>query len=87
MESAEVVAFPRRGEVFVDQRGGGRALRLGWHTDAGVVVLSLWQDDRCTGSFRLPIADVPRLVHALVTGLVTTEATDRQPAPPAAAGT
>jgi hypothetical protein len=69
MESGEVVAFPSRGEVFVDQRGQARAMRLAWHTEADVVVLSLWQADRCTGSFRLAIADVPRFVQALVDGL------------------
>jgi hypothetical protein len=69
MEPAEVVAFPSRGEVFVDQRGEGRAMRLAWHTESDVVVLSLWQADRCTGSFRLPVTDVPRFVQALVDGL------------------
>ena len=69
MESGEVVAFPSRGEVFVDQRGEARALRLAWHTESDVVVLSLWQADRCTGSFRLAVADVPRFVQALVDGL------------------
>jgi hypothetical protein len=69
MEQAEVVAFPTRGEVFVDQRGEGRALRLAWHTESDVVVLSLWQADRCSGTFRLPIDDVPKFVQALVDGL------------------
>jgi hypothetical protein len=69
MERAEVVAFPARGEVFVDQRGESRALRLAWHTEADVVVLSLWQADRCSGSFRLAVTDVPRFVQALVDGL------------------
>jgi hypothetical protein len=69
MEGGEVVAFPSQGEVFVDQRGEARALRVAWHADADVVVLSLWQGDRCTGSFRLAVADVPRFVQALVDGL------------------
>jgi hypothetical protein len=30
------------------------------------VVLSLWQGDHCTGTFRLPIADAPGLMHLLV---------------------
>ena len=38
MESGQVVAFPSRGEVFVDQRGEGRSMRLAWHTEADVVV-------------------------------------------------
>ena len=69
MEQAEVVAFPARGEVFVDHRGDARALRLAWHIEADVVVLSLWQADRCSGTFRLAIYDVPRFVAALVEGL------------------
>ena len=69
MEQAEVVAFPTRGEVFVDQRGDSRALRLAWHAESDVVVLSLWQGDRCSGSFRLAMSEVPRFVQALVDGL------------------
>jgi hypothetical protein len=69
MEQAEVVAFPGRGEVFIDHRGQARALRLAWHIEADVVVLSLWQADRCSGTFRLAIDDVPRFVAALVEGL------------------
>jgi hypothetical protein len=75
MEQAEVVAFPARGEVFADQRAESRALRLAWHTEADVVVLSLWQADRCSGSFRLPIAEVPRFIQALVDGLGAAAAT------------
>ena len=64
-----MVAFPTRGEVFVDQRGDSRALRLAWHAESDVVVLSLWQGDRCSGSFRLAMSEVPRFVQALVDGL------------------
>lgn len=69
MGSGEVVAFPSRGEVFVDQRGEARAMRVAWHPEADVVVLSLWHGDHCTASFRLAISEVPRLVQALVEGL------------------
>jgi hypothetical protein len=68
-EDAEVVAFPATGEVLVDERGESRFMRVAWHCEAGVVVLSLWQHDRCTGTFRLPIGQVPRLVQTLVDGL------------------
>lgn len=64
-----MVAFPARGEVFLDQRGEARTLRLAWHTEADVVVLSLWHADRCSGTFRLVLEDVPRFVAALVEGL------------------
>ena len=66
-----VAALPRHGEVFFDPRGGDRSLRVSWHEDAGLVVLSLWQAERCAGTFRLPVAEVPTLVNALVTGLAT----------------
>ncbi len=35
--------LPAAGEVFLDARGAGRALRVSWHAEADVVVLSLWQ--------------------------------------------
>jgi hypothetical protein len=57
------------GEVFLDARGNGRALRLTWHHDADVVVLSLWRDRVCAGTFRLSTTDVSDFVDALVEGM------------------
>jgi hypothetical protein len=57
------------GEVFLDARGEGRALRLTWHHEADVVVLSLWRDRICAGTFRLSTADVAEFVDALVEGM------------------
>jgi hypothetical protein len=57
------------GEVFLDARGQGRALRLTWHHEADVVVLSLWRDRICAGTFRLTKSDVNDFVDALVEGL------------------
>lgn len=63
---AEIVPFPASSrEVFLDERGDHRALRVSWHGEAGLVVLSLWRGGTCTGSFRMPAADVPALLHAL----------------------
>ncbi len=62
----EVVALPASGAVFFDQRGRERALRISSHTEAGVVVLSLWRADRCTGTFRIPVDEVADLVAGLV---------------------
>lgn len=64
-----VVALPARGGVFVDARGADRVLRVSWHHEAGLVVLSVWRGDTCTASFRLRQSDVAPLVQALVTGL------------------
>jgi hypothetical protein len=65
-----VLALPARGEVMLDARGSARALRVSWHHEEGIVVLSLWHEGVCTGSFRLDRGDVPALIDSLVSGLV-----------------
>jgi hypothetical protein len=72
-----VTPLPAAGEAFLDARGGGRALRVSWHTEAGMVVLSLWSGSSCTGSFRLAAEDVPQLVDALREGLGAAYAAHR----------
>ena len=62
--------LPATGEAFLDARGPERALRVSWHAESDVIVLSLWQGGTCTGSFRLPAEDVPDLIEALRAGLV-----------------
>lgn len=44
-------------------------MRLTWHHEADLVVLSLWRDDVCAGTFRLAKDDVEEFVDALVDGL------------------
>jgi hypothetical protein len=61
--------LPASGDAFLDARGGGRALRVSWHPEAGVVVLSVWRGRECVASFRLAAEDVPALVDVLRTGL------------------
>ncbi len=58
-----------RGDVFLDARGHGRAMRLSWHPEADVVVLSLWREDTCAGTFRMPHEDVGAFIDALVDNL------------------
>ncbi len=71
--SAQVLALPAhpadRGSIVLDARGEARVLRVTWHPEDGVVVLSLWRDDRCAATFRLAAEEVPVLVDALVGGL------------------
>jgi hypothetical protein len=69
-----VVALPSSGEVIADQRGGGRWMRVTWHDEAGVVVLSLWRETGCVGTMRLDRSQVPALVTALVDGLAVDTA-------------
>jgi hypothetical protein len=61
--------IPQLGGVLQDVRGSGRALRVSWHAEDDLVVLSLWDGPRCTGTVRLAAADVPTLVEALQIGL------------------
>jgi hypothetical protein len=64
-----VTSLPTAGEVFLDARGSGRALRVTWHGEADLVVLSLWHGGTCTGTFRLPVSEVPDLIDVLRDGL------------------
>jgi hypothetical protein len=66
--------LPATGDVFLDARGGDRALRVSWHHESGLVVLSLWRENVCAGSFRLAVDDVPELLDLLRTGLDTAYA-------------
>ena len=66
---ASVAPVPLGAEFFLDPRGDARSLRVRWHREDGLVVLSLWRGDECTGTFRLPVEDVPILIDALRAGL------------------
>jgi len=68
MSASDAAPLPRLGEVFFDVRGESRTMRLSWYADTGVAVFSIWQGGTCTGTFRLPIADLPRMVEALRRG-------------------
>jgi hypothetical protein len=61
--------LPRSGSIFVDARGGDRALRVSWHDEDGLVVLSLWRENVCAGTFRLAVDEVPELIGLLRDGL------------------
>ena len=61
--------LPETGSIHLDARGGDRALRVSWHHESDLVVLSLWRDNLCTGSFRLAVDEVPDLIEMLRTGL------------------
>lgn len=88
----EVRPIPRLGGVVRDARGQGRALRVSWHGEDGLVVLSLWDGARCTGTVRVAAADVPALVEALQLGLPPTDgptvpvSPEDRPADPAGPG-
>ena len=66
---ATVRPLPATGSVLLDARGGDRSLRVTWHHEVQVVVLSLWRDNVCTGTFRLAIDEVPEVIAMLRAGL------------------
>ena len=74
---AEVSPLPIRGEVVVDARGGARAMRVSWHPERGVVVLSIWRGNTCVGTMQVDSTEVPHLVDVLVRGLAGSSAPSR----------
>src|SRR5215831_19230676 len=77
MSEPEAVPLPREGEIFFDVRGEARCMRLSWYADSAVAVFSIWQGNRCTGTFRLPFADLGRMAQALQSGPGKPAVTDR----------
>ncbi|MFD2077909.1 hypothetical protein SAMN05421678_10879 [Actinopolymorpha cephalotaxi] len=68
---SDVTPLPVHGEVFLDVRGDDRTLRVNRHPQVGadgLVVLSLWRDDTCVGSFRLRPHDAHLLSDILAGG-------------------
>jgi hypothetical protein len=68
-EMADVVALPPPTDAFPDARGADRWMRVTWHHEADVVVLSVWRSQTCIATMRVGRADVPALVQSLVAGL------------------
>ena len=60
-----VVQLPTRGRWAWDARGDSRAVRVSPHVRENVVNLSVWRDDICVGTVRLP----PEEASVLVAGL------------------
>src|SRR5258708_2404096 len=69
MSASDAAPLPRLGEVFFDVRGSSRSMRLSWYADTGIAVFSIWQGGTCTGTFRLPMDDLPRLMDSLQRGM------------------
>ncbi len=85
MSASDAAPLPRLGEVFFDVRGSSRSMRLSWYADTGVAVFSIWQGGMCTGTFRLAIGDLPRMIETLERG-PGGQPSGRDPAPTEAFG-
>jgi hypothetical protein len=64
---------------FVDVRSPTRRMAVTVHPDRGIAIISLWQAEKCTATFRMPLHDSPGLIAALAEGLAATN-----PGPPSA---
>ncbi len=73
-QPGQVLTLPTGGVAVHDARGQHRWMRVTWHDDAGLVVLSVWRDGSCVATMRVARADVPALVTALVDGLAEAPA-------------
>ena len=61
-----VAPLPVNGTVILDTRDAGRTLRVSWHPELEVFVVSLWRDDHCVGTIHMAPDDAAQIVHALV---------------------
>jgi hypothetical protein len=74
-----VVPLPSSSRWAGDVREDGRAVRATAHPDLGLLTLSVWRDDTCTGTVQLAPADVAGLVARLTDCLVQlTASPDRR---------
>jgi hypothetical protein len=65
----EVTPLPANGSIFFDPRDSRRSMRVSWHAEAGVFVISMWRDDSCVASFPLAAGEAARFVHTFVSSL------------------
>jgi hypothetical protein len=70
---ADVLPLPARGDVFTDERGRERTMRVTPHPERGVVVVSIWFGGVCRASFQLPAAEAPKLAALLTSDPVVAE--------------
>jgi hypothetical protein len=49
-----------------------------WHPEAGIVVISIWREDYCVITHEVPLGDVPDVIQALATALVTNPSLDAE---------
>jgi hypothetical protein len=60
---------PVRRQWFNDARHDGRRMEVSWHSDEGIVIVSLWHGSMCRATFRLPFEQAPALIETLADAL------------------
>src|SRR5271169_5389817 len=58
-----------RRQWFTDARHDGRRMEVSWHSDEGIVIVSLWHGSICRATFRLPVEQAPGLIQTLADAL------------------
>lgn len=70
---------------FSDPRTPDRRMCVSAHPEQRIAVISLWQGQTCSGTFRLPIADAARVISVLAdtmaAGVVEPPAPGARPTP------
>ena len=56
---------------FYDTRTAARRMAVSSHPENGIIVVSFWQGDTCTATFRLQLTDAARLISALAEGMAS----------------
>ena len=69
------------GTWVLDQRGGGRGVRVSAHTEGGFLVLSTWKSDACVATVRLLPDEAAQLVAGIAAGLAQLGTPPASPAP------
>jgi hypothetical protein len=57
---------------FYDARGPVRRMGVSTHPTDSTIVISLWQGDICTGTFRMPAQNAAGLISTLAYGMTET---------------
>ncbi|HEX4435035.1 MAG TPA: hypothetical protein VH012_09390 [Acidimicrobiales bacterium] len=70
---------------FYDTRSPVRRMAVSAHDGDSTMVISLWQGDSCTGTFRLPAPEAARLISTLAYGM-TEAITGTDDGPPSESG-
>jgi hypothetical protein len=73
---ADLLPFPRTGELFVDVRGEERTMRVSLHPERGLAVFSIWSGLTCRASFQLPLDEAIKLSEVLGSVVVTSAEPD-----------